>query len=59
MFEAGYAHGLGKIPIYFAKHGTGLEFDVKDFPVIFYRNLKELKDGLKRRLEGLKRNRVT
>jgi nucleoside 2-deoxyribosyltransferase len=29
-YEAGYAHGLGKIPIYLAKEGTKLEFDLKD-----------------------------
>ena len=54
FFEAGYAHGLGKIPIYFAKQGTKLEFDLKDYPVMFYRNLKELKDSLEKRIKGLK-----
>ena len=41
-YEAGYAHGLGKIPIYPAKEGTKLEFDLKDYPVIFFRNMKQL-----------------
>jgi hypothetical protein len=27
--EAGYAHALGKIPIYVAREGTKLEFDLK------------------------------
>lgn len=54
FFEAGYAHGLGKIPIYFAKQGTKLEFDLKDYPVLFYRNLKELRDSLEKRIKGLK-----
>ena len=53
-FEAGYAHGLGKIPIYFAKHGTKLEFDLKDYPVLFFRNLKELKKSIETRIKGLK-----
>lgn len=57
-FEAGYAHGLGKTPVYIAKAGTKLEFDLKDFPVIFFKNLKQLKDDLKQRLRALARARV-
>jgi hypothetical protein len=59
FFEAGYAHAIGKIPIYIARQGTRLEFDLKDYPVIFFRGMKELKDALERRLRGLaeKRNR--
>lgn len=49
-FEAGYAHGLGKIPIYIARDGTKIEFDVKDYPVIFFKNFRELKASLKKRL---------
>lgn len=52
-FEAGFAHGLGKTPIYFAEQGTKLEFDLKDYPVLFFRNLKELRDLLEKRLRGL------
>jgi hypothetical protein len=52
-YEAGYAQGIGKIPIYIAKEGTKLEFDLKDYPVIFFRSLKQLKDSLERRLIGL------
>ena len=33
-YEAGYAQGLGKTPIYVARQGTPLEFDLKDYPVI-------------------------
>ena len=47
-FEVGYAHGLGKIPIYVASSDTKLEFDLKDYPVIFFKGLRELKDGLER-----------
>ncbi len=53
FFEAGYAHGIGKIPIYVAKEGTHPEFDLKDYPIIFYRNMKQLKDMLEKRLRGL------
>ncbi len=52
-FEAGYAHGLGKIPIYIAKLETKLEFDLKDYPVIFFNNMKQLKDSLEKRIRGL------
>ena len=54
FFEAGYAHGIGKIPIYFAKERTKIEFDLKDYPVLFFRNLKELKDAIEKRINGLK-----
>ena len=53
FFEAGFAHGLGKIPIYLAKRGTSVEFDVHDYPMLFFRNLKELRDILEARLKAL------
>ncbi|MTK64935.1 MAG: hypothetical protein F8N15_10585 [Methanobacterium sp.] len=53
FFEAGLAHGLGKTPIYVAKQGTALAFDIKDYPVIFFRNMRELKAGLRKRLKSL------
>lgn len=53
FFEAGFAHGLDKTPIYIAKHGTKLEFDVKDYPIIFFRNIRDLKSGLQKRLAEL------
>jgi hypothetical protein len=53
FFEAGYAHGLGKIPIYVAREGTHLHFDIKDYPVITFRNMKELRGGLAKRLVAL------
>jgi nucleoside 2-deoxyribosyltransferase len=52
FYEAGFAHGLGKIPIYIAKAGTKLHFDLKDYPVIFFRSLKQLKDKLEARLRA-------
>ncbi|HSL51380.1 MAG TPA: hypothetical protein VK878_20090 [Candidatus Deferrimicrobiaceae bacterium] len=42
-----------QIPIYVARHGTKLEFDLKDYPVIFFKGMKELKDALEKRLRGL------
>lgn len=53
FYEAGYAQGLGKTPIYIARDGTKLEFDLKDYPVILFRGVKELKDALESRLRGL------
>lgn len=57
FYEAGYAHGLGKIPIYVAREGTIIHFDVKDFPVIMFRNMKELRDGIVKRLNSIKTRR--
>lgn len=59
FYEAGYAQGLRKTPIYIAREGTRLEFDLKDYPVIFFKNMKELKDMLERRLRGLAEVRAT
>jgi hypothetical protein len=52
-WEAGYAHALGKTPIYVARRGTRLEFDVKDFPVLYFSNYVRLKEDLEKRLKGL------
>jgi hypothetical protein len=52
FFEAGYAHGIGKIPIYIARANTELHFDVQDYPVIFFHNMKELRERLVRRLRA-------
>lgn len=52
-FEAGFAHGLGKVPVYIAKDKTQLEFDLKDYPVIYFRNYKELREKLIERLNNL------
>jgi len=59
FYEAGYAQGLGKTPIYVARIDTPLEFDLKDYPIIFFRNMKELRDGLEKRLRGLAEMRQT
>jgi hypothetical protein len=56
-YEAGYAQGLGKIPIYIAKEGNNPEFDLKDYPVIFFRSMKQLKDSLEKRIRGLAKQR--
>jgi hypothetical protein len=52
FYEAGYAHGIGKIPIYVARHGTPIEFDLGDYPVIIFKNMTQLKDLLEKRLLG-------
>lgn len=53
FYEAGYAQGIGKLPIYIARQGTQIEFDLKDYPVIFFESYRELKSGLEARLRGL------
>lgn len=59
FYEAGYAQGLKKTPIYIAREGTQLEFDLKDYPIIFFKNMKDLKDSLERRIRGLAEARAT
>lgn len=49
-YEAGYAQGLGKTPIYVAKIDTDLHFDLKDYPVIFFENMRNLKTLLEERM---------
>jgi nucleoside 2-deoxyribosyltransferase len=57
FFEAGYAHGKGKIPIYIAREGTTVHFDLKDYPIIFFKNNKNLREELIKRLRALKQKR--
>jgi hypothetical protein len=58
FYEAGYAHGIGKIPIYVAREGTQLHFDVKDYPIIMFRNMKELREGVTKRLRAIAKKRA-
>ncbi len=59
FYEAGFAHALGKTPTYIARAGTPIHFDVKDYPIIEFRNMKELKDALARRLTAISKGRST
>lgn len=52
-YEAGYAQGLGKTPVYVARQGTEIPFDIKDYPVILYPNMRELKALLAERLTSV------
>jgi hypothetical protein len=56
-YEAGYAQGLGKTPVYLARKGTEIPFDLKDYPVILYPNLRELKTSLGERLKAIRSGR--
>jgi hypothetical protein len=56
-YEAGYAQGSGKTPVYLARAGTNIPFDLKDYPVIFYPNLRELKASIRERLESIRSGR--
>jgi len=53
FYEAGFAQGNGKTPIYIARSGTRSEFDLKDYPIIYFENLKQLKARLEERLRAL------
>lgn len=59
FYEAGYASGLGKTPIYLARKGTEIPFDLKDYPIILYQNMRELKMELTKRLRGMLCNQRT
>jgi hypothetical protein len=56
-YEAGYAQGLGKTPVYIARKGTEIPFDVRDYPVILYPNMRELKILLVERLSAVRAGR--
>jgi len=45
-YEIGYAHAIGKRPIFIRKEGTKIHFDIRDFKVITYGNHTELKKEL-------------
>lgn len=53
FYEAGYAQGLGKTPIYIAQASTAPEFDLKDYPIIFFRNMRDLREKLDKRLRAI------
>ncbi len=55
--EAGFAQGLGKTPVYVAKEGTPIHFDLRDYPVIFYPNMRTLRSSLADRLKAINAGR--
>ena len=52
-YEAGYAHGQGKKVIFVAEKGTDVEFDLRDYPIIFFDSQRQLKERLEERLRAL------
>lgn len=52
-YEIGYAHALNKKPILYRRLGTPLHFDLSVHNVPEYRNITELRDMLRRRLEAV------
>lgn len=49
-YELGYAHGLKKEVILVAKQGTPAHFDIKDYNIIFYKNITDLETRVARRI---------
>jgi predicted Rossmann-fold nucleotide-binding protein len=49
-YELGYAQGLNMATVVTAVKGTELPFDVKDIPVIFWENQKQLKARLREKI---------
>ena len=45
-FKPGFARGRGKHIIQTARQGTALEFDVRNWGTVFYRNATELEEAL-------------
>jgi hypothetical protein len=58
-YEAGYAHALGKTPIYIARESTHIEFDLKDYPILFFNNVRQLRNQLSALLQGLEKTKLT
>lgn len=52
-FEAGYARGVKKPIIQTAKKGTQLQFDVRNWKTLFYRNATELEETLVPKLKEI------
>jgi len=45
-FEIGYARGCDKVVLQTARSGTSLEFDIRNWRTIFYKNATELEKKL-------------
>jgi hypothetical protein len=52
-YELGYSHGRGKEVILIAREGSTIHFDIKDYNIIFYKNITELEERLSKRIEAL------
>jgi hypothetical protein len=53
FYEAGFAQSIGKTSLYNARFGSDSEYDLQDFPITYFENLKQLKIRLEDRLRAL------
>lgn len=53
FYEAGYARGIGKTPIYIAAEGTKLDFDIQGYSILFFGPTRQLREKIVARLTGL------
>lgn len=52
-YELGYAEALGKELVVTAKEGTDLPFDIRDLPVIYWTNQRDLKERLRGKIASI------
>lgn len=52
-YEAGFAQALGKPVIFIAQEGTNVHFDLRDYPITYFKDLVDLETKLRKRIDRL------
>lgn len=52
-YEIGLAHQAGKPTILLAKSGTKVHFDIRNFPILYYKNADQLRNELEKQIRKL------
>jgi len=52
-YEIGLAHQAGKPTILTARYGTKAHFDIRNFKILYYRNLNDLAAELKKQVKKM------